>query len=364
VIPRLDRYVARFYLSSWVVSTVFFVGLYGVYDFFQNVDDLLDEFRSDASGLSSVGMLYLYQLPVMLARVAPFMLVAAALVTITRLQRHNEFLAMVMTGRSPHRVARPVILLTAVFVVGMVGVQEFVAPAVSEARDELIASLLETDGEWTIERISMRDAEGRLVTAVDYDVGSRSAGRLNVSWRDDDGDDVLVSGEGARHDPGARGWRIVNGTIAIRDGATGEQTEDEASFVSTDIDPDALMASSRHPFDMSYAQLLDLSERYPGSRRYRLLRHYHVTFPLALVLVTLLALRFSLKPDPSRRLQGLGASLLACLGFQVLDAAMQQLGAEGTLPPVLAAWMPVIVAGSLVAVLAEPEADPRSAQAG
>lgn len=357
MIERLDRYVARTYASSWLVSCVFFVGLFGVYDFFQNVDDLLDEMRNESQGLGAVGLLYLYQLPIMLARVAPFMLVAAALTTIMRLQRHNEFLAMVMTGRSPQRVARPIVVATALFVLGLVVVQEFAAPAVSELRDELRASLLETDGEWTIDRISMRDSQGRLVTAVEYEVGTRTAERLNVNWVNETGDDVSVTGEHARYDPGAGGWRLVNGSITVRRVDTGARDVDAATFVETDVNPDALMASERHAFDMSYAELLDLSRRYPTSRRYRLWRHYHVTFPLALVLVTLLALRFSLKPDPSRRLHGLGASLGVCLGFQGVDAAVQQLGSAGTLAPVLAAWLPVILAGSLLVVLAEPSGD-------
>lgn len=352
---KLDRYVTRFYLSSWLVSVVFFIGLYGVYDFFQHVDDLVDELRSDRLGLASIGQLYLYQLPGMLLRVAPFLLVASALTTVMRLQRHNEFMAMVMIGLSPRRVARPVVLLSAVFVLLLVLIQELAAPAVSVQRDELVASMLETDGRWTIDRVSMRDAAGRLVTAIEYDVGTRTADRLNVSWHAPDGSDVFVSGEFARHDPGAGGWRLENGQRTTRSPVTGRETNETAELVLTDIEPDVLMAGSRHPFDLSYSQLLDLSQRYPSSGRYRLLRHYHVTFPLSLMLLVLLALRFALKPDPSRRLAGMGASLGLCLGFMILDAATQELAAEGTLTPVLAAWLPVILGGSLVAVLSPPE---------
>lgn len=352
VVQRLDRYVGRLYLSSWIVSAVFFVGLYGVYDFFQHVDDLLDELRDDEMGLAAVGALYAYQLPAMVVRVAPFLLVTAALVTLMRLQRHNEFTAMVMTGRSPQRVVRPVLALSAVFVALLAAMQETVAPAVSEERDRMMADMLETDRAWTIPRITLRDADGRLVTATDYEVGTRTVGRLNVSASDGQGSDVLVTGEQARWDDERGGWRLQRGTRTTRSVATGAQRVADEEFVLTDADPAALMASSRDPFDLSYAQLLDLSRRYPASPRWRLLRHYHLTFPLTLLLLVALALRFVLKPEPGRRLAGLGSALLAVLGLLVLDRAMQQLGADGGLQPALAAWIPVIVGGSLVVVLA------------
>lgn len=355
MIQRLDRYVSRYYASSWAVSLVFFVGLFGVYDFFQHVDDLVDELRNDAFGIGAVGLLYLYQVPVMVGQVAPFLLVTAALITVMRMQRHNEFTAMVMLGRAPARVARPVLVLSAVFVVGLVCVREFVGPAVSVRRDALMASFLQSDGRWTLDPISMRDADGRLVTAIEYEVGSRTVGRLNVSFHDADGNDVFVTGENARYDEGSHGWRLERGASTLRAMSSGAERSAEAAFVATDVDPDALMAGSRPPFDMSYPQLLDLSRRYPASRKWRLLRHHHVTSPLALVLLVMLALRFVLKPDPARRLAGLGASLMACLAYMVLDQAMRSLGNDGTLPPVLAAWMPVIVLGSLVSVLGPPE---------
>ena len=52
---RLDRYVAGIYLSCWVLAVVFFLGLFGVMDFFRNVGDLLDHARSTAAERPSSG---------------------------------------------------------------------------------------------------------------------------------------------------------------------------------------------------------------------------------------------------------------------------------------------------------------------
>ncbi len=104
---RLDLYVARYFISSGLVSLVFFLGLFSVYDFFAHVDDLMESRGVNDASFLLVGRLYLLQTPGILLKVAPFIVVMAALVAVMRLQRHNEFMAMVMTGRSPRRILRP-----------------------------------------------------------------------------------------------------------------------------------------------------------------------------------------------------------------------------------------------------------------
>ncbi len=350
MISRLDRYVARHFLSSWFVSAVFFVGLYGVYDLFAHFDDLLRGLEEADLGTLDVAHMYALQLPAIFVQVAPFVMVMAAIVTLLRLQRHNEFMAMILTGRSALRVVLPILALTLVFLGGLVWVQEVAAPAVALERDDLRWSLLEKGKERLVESIRMRDADGRLFSAFDYNVSTQRVGRLNVSFRDELGRDVHITGANAAWEPEG-GWRLEEGRSEVRHEDRDRPVEDEVYFVPTDIRPEDLLAESRLPFDLSYEEVLGLADRYPRSRRYRLLRHYHVTFPLSVLLLVLLAMPFVVRLDASRRIRGLGVAILMCLGFLMLDAFLRDFGSRGVVQPVLAAWLPVIIAGSLATVL-------------
>jgi lipopolysaccharide export system permease protein len=351
MISRLDRYVARYFLSSWFVSAVFFVGLYGIYDVFAHVDDLIEGLDETEMGALDVLRMYALQLPGIFVQVSPFVMVLAALVTALRLQRHNEFMAMVLTGRSARRVLLPVYALSLMFIGGLVYVQESLVPAVALERDELRWALLEDKGERVIESIKLRDSQDRLFVAHDYHVKSGTVGRLNVSYHDEQGRNRHVTGENATWDESGSGWKFENGHSEVRSGVGGESRIDETFFVQTDIRPEELLAESREPFDLAYRDVLGLSERYPSSRRYRLLMHYHVTFPLSVLLLVLLALPFVVRFEADRRLKGLGISILMCLGFLIADASLRDIGSRGDMQPVLAAWLPVIVAGSLATVL-------------
>ena len=351
MISKLDRYVARYFISSWVVSSVFFIGLYAIYDLFAQFDDFLEGFEGSHLVISDVVYLYTLQLPVIFVQVAPFVMVMAALITLLRLQRHNEFMAMVMTGRSARRVILPVVALTLLFLGGLVWVQEVWAPRVALERDDLQWSMLEKGKSRMIETMNMRDAEGRLFSAFEYNVGTRVIGRLNVSYEDEAGNNVYITGENAEWSAESGGWTIQNGRSQVRRDARKESEDGEAFFVETDIQPEQLLAESRMAFDLTYEELLGLSERYLSSRRYRLLRHYHVTFPLSILLLVLLSVPFVIRLDAKSRTKGLGVAIGFCVGFLLLDASLRDLGSRGVIQPVLAAWLPVIVAGSLVTVL-------------
>jgi LPS export ABC transporter permease LptG len=352
MIQRLDRYVAGMFLSSWLVSILLFMGLTGVVDFFSNVDELLESAEGTALGPALVGRFYLYKAPTIFVQVAPFVMLMAALFTVIRLQRHNELMAMQLTGRRSARVLAPVFVMTVLCVGLIVVVQERVIPRVAQERDQLENMLIRGDQEWVIGTIRVKDARDYILNVTDYRVGEEMIGKLNVSGTDSLGRNIHVYGEQAVYDAESRGWRLKNGLSEIRTlGSDEPAIEEAAAFFPTDVGPRELMADRLEPFDLSYAQVLDLSERYPQASAYRLLRHYHITYPLSVLLLVLLGLPFVLRRQASRTLVGVGISLLLCMAYLILDVIVRDLGSRGFLSPVIAAWVPVIVAGSLGVVL-------------
>jgi len=355
MIGRLDRYVARVFLSSWLVSFVFFVGLFGIFDFFAKLEDFLEHTEGVEGQLALIARFYAYAAPGIFLMVAPFVMVMAAVFSVTRLTRHNELLAMVMTGRSARRVLMPVFALSAVMVGLVVLVQEVLAPRLADERDYYRTVLLEDRDDWVVPSIEIKDDSGRLLVFQDYNIESSVAGTITCSFIDDAGFNNNIEGRGGRWqpgEPGAEGWRLQSGQLTRLDmDAGGPAVAEEIAFLATDVGPDDLRSSERPPFDLSMAQVVELSERYPLNKRYRLLRHYHVTFPISVFLLVVLGVPFLLRSESHSVVIGVALSFGLCIGFLVLDMAMRDLGSRGFLPPTLAAWLPVVLAGSFGVVL-------------
>ena len=52
MISHLDRYVARTFLTSWFVAAVFFIGFFGIIDFFAGVADFIESVSTTGMAMS------------------------------------------------------------------------------------------------------------------------------------------------------------------------------------------------------------------------------------------------------------------------------------------------------------------------
>jgi lipopolysaccharide export system permease protein len=352
MIQRLDRYVARVFLSSWVVSVVLFMGLFGVVNFFSNIGDLVEHVDSVGEGIGLIARLYAYKSPSIFVQVAPFVMLMSALFTLLRLQRHNEFMAMVLTGRRSARILVPIFVMTALCMGIVVVAQEQIVPEFSMQREQLEARIDRGGEEWVIPRITMKDANDWVINFRGFHVEAGRVEKLHASGRDALGRNAMTYGENAVFDVAAGGWRLGDGRREVRDADSAKPSiVVEASFFQTDIGPQDLLVDYREPFDLNYAEVLDRSERYPHSPSYRLLRHYHITYPLSIMLLVVLGVPFVLKRRARSNLLGVGLSILLCLAYLIVDMVARDMGNRGFLSPVIAAWFPVILAGSLGLVL-------------
>jgi lipopolysaccharide export LptBFGC system permease protein LptF len=104
---------------------------------------------------------------------------------------------------------------------------------------------------------------------------------------------------------------------------------------------------AREAAGLSYSELLDLRSLRPGRRDFVLAFHSHLTFPIANLILLMLALPFAVHFDRSSRAERVLFAVAVCAAYLVADLTCQTLGRTGDLHPVFAAWLPTIVFGSL-----------------
>ncbi len=345
---KLDRYVASHFLSSYGVCLLFFLGMFVLIDLFSKSDDLFENAREIAKMGHSMGPLvlkfYALMLPFIFLQVAPFVTVMAAIFAITRLRRTNEMIPMVVAGRSLYRVLLPIFCFSIVLAVGMGLIQQYIAPGLADQREKLKDLLFKAkterivNGEFKVgpaEWISVRgyDVDKRTMSYFDF-TNIRSAEASTV-------------GHNATWDSSRQ--RFVY-HVEVPD-ASGKLVKQER-MLSAALDPSILESQDRGPYDLSFSQAQYLFEK-TEQARWKVLLHYHITFPLSNLLLLLLALPFVLKPGARSLLLGMVIAILICGAYFAFDATMRNMGEKGNLHPVLAAWFGVIFFGSLGVVLAD-----------
>ncbi|MCP4651809.1 MAG: YjgP/YjgQ family permease [Candidatus Omnitrophica bacterium] len=101
----LSRYITKNVISGYLFILFVFIGLYFVIDIFTTLSDIL----KTKPPLMIVVNYYLYMLPLIFLRVAPFSLLISTLYTFGELNKNNEIISMRASGISIIKICFPVI---------------------------------------------------------------------------------------------------------------------------------------------------------------------------------------------------------------------------------------------------------------
>lgn len=346
---KIDRYVGRSVLGAYVGALVFMIFLSILMDMLLNMSKYLQvAVEYDTPFLSLVGYLaqyYMVLMPFLFVTIAPFITVISCMFAVSRLMSMNEIAPMIFTGRSMYRVLRPVLFIAALSAVLMGACWELVIPRLAEikanresvlgsqeeAKDVLLKSPLNDKQHLRCE--SYHHDELRMVDVTLYDEGTGL------------GDVQVIQAEAAQWDPVLGDWKLVGGTLH-----RGEDAEPRPVLGVKGFTPDLIFRSgkeTKQSDELSYTDLIELQKLRPNSRGYVLAFHHHVTFPLANLVLLLLALPFALHFERGSKIERVVYAILICGGYFTVDLICQSLGQRGDLQPVVASWIPTILFGSL-----------------
>ncbi|MEW6071814.1 MAG: LptF/LptG family permease [Planctomycetota bacterium] len=356
---RLDRYVAWLFVKSYLAAFFLVVGLYLIMDMAAKLDEYLGPGKDGSSppGLDVV-RLYALQLPFLYLSMSPFVTLVAGLFTAAKMTRFNEVVAALNSGASVRRLFLPVFGGAALLAAGMFGLREWATEEIGICRDALLDRLEKRRPAPIFAGFSIRDRQGRSIRIDEF------------RWGGEHGEESVLEGLVA-HFPIAGGtcrilaerawplppaadgrWRLEGGRRIV----TGEAqvpstlaTLEELSFTPEDV---RLHWKGReNPLDLSFSETRRLLERDPGRPEYRTLFHYHLTFPLAGLVLLAVGLPFLLGQERGRAVERVALGLFLCVAYFGMDCVTRTLGLQGHLGPIHAAWLPVTTFASLGAVL-------------
>jgi lipopolysaccharide export system permease protein len=347
---RLDRYVARIVAGAFAGALAFFLFLSIVIDVLNNMTRYSD--RAARLGWSG-WELFVYLLdyyarltPVLFTTVTPFVTVIAGMFVVARLQGANEIVPMLFVGRRTQRVLQPLLVCGLLAAAAMAACWQWVVPHVG-------ASLAADESNWkhgdarqrhlvhetfgdTVQKLYVLEFDPR--TDALRGVQMLQAGPLP-------GDAAVLRADRAVWDATRGDWRLEGGLLHRK-----HRSDPQAWLERPDVTPAVLMQQSREAVDpelLSYSDLAEMVALRPNRPDVRLALHRHVTYPLANLVLLLLALPMAVWFERQSRIERLLTAIGLCAAFMIFDLICQSLGQGGMLHPILAAWSPTVVFGAL-----------------
>ena len=359
-----DKYLLSRFLYVFGILYVSTFGLFVVFDSFTNVDGFQKGSQGILVILKKISVYYLFQSSLFFDLVASILSVISVMIVFALLYRYSEIHPILAAGISTYRLMVPVVAGTMVVSVVVIVNQEFIIPRISHrlqaSHDEGDTQKVKGvyDGVTHIhiggDRLSLSD--GRIKAArfalpkprITETLTTLSA-REATYYRANDGRPA--------------GWHLKDVSPkfeAVRLTAEGREVvmplkNPNDIFVATDINFETLCNRSR---SYVYASTPELIRRIKNpaydivSIRSQLIHlHTRLIRPLLSVIMVLVAVPLIIRKEST----GLVGNLAVCTGVHSLLFAVAQgfsyMGSVNLIAADLAAWIPVMISGSLGAWL-------------
>ena len=269
----LDRYIIKSFIFSYLVCVIFIIGLFAIIDFFGKVDEFLDlKNTENLSGLQVLSIwirYYLCLIPYFVARAAPFMTVLAAIFTVTKLNKSNEMIPIIMSGTSVYRLLLPIFIIAFLFTGGLIAQQEWVVPKLAREYHNLENYIRGRELNTLSDLSIVSDLKGNKFSAERYDLARQAMLNLEMIHMPPDSGSrtvkrIVKSPEARWRDgPKGMGWYLKDGVeeVFLEDDTIEKRPIDFLD--NTDLEPGDIEMNHGELDDLSFSQLNRLFHRFP-----------------------------------------------------------------------------------------------------
>ncbi|HEY1078500.1 MAG TPA: LPS export ABC transporter permease LptG [Bdellovibrio sp.] len=351
---RIDRY------TSWLFWGYFIGGLLVFLTLFTAVDAMSTMVNYKNVAPSALLNYYIYSFPEIIAKLLPVACLLGTILTLTSLNKANELVALFASGMSLIRIAFPILLWVALISALGYFAADRIVPKAMKAKNYILYydlkkephrfSTIKTDKIWYRSKNSIFNIQ--TLNAK----GDRAQG-LTMYFFDEAWDLVQMMTAREVSIQGAQ-WSLQNGTVTIftKDSSFPLTSQFKSKNIVMAEDSKDLQSAGQTADMMSQKELEHFIKKNKDAGldtvAYEVDYHSKLSFAFAGLVMCLLGIPFSVgKARSGGTMLNVGICLALVFAYYVFYSSGITLGQHGTLPPVMAGWIPNIVMAGLALVL-------------
>jgi len=361
-LPTLDRYIA----TEMVMPFIFGVGAFSAIGLAVGAAfELAREVSEAAIPLAIALQIFLWQIPYFVGLALPMAMLLATLIAYSRLAKDHEITALRSCGVSTYRLVLPAIVFSLVMTGVTFAFNEGLVPTAKYQASTILDQVLQqqksafneinifypefreikrADGEIDQELVRLfyaRRFDGRYMQGLTILDFSRAQQNLRQ----------VITAESAIWHPTQNTWNFFNGTIYLvaPDGSFRNTLRFEQQQLEIPHDSLDLAESPRHSTEMSlseakqYLQQLRQEGDTQKIRKLALRIQQRYALPFTCIVYGLIGAALGVRPQRTNTATGFGISVLIVFFNYLFSFLISAIGQVGGLPPVVAAWLPLLV---------------------
>jgi lipopolysaccharide export system permease protein len=375
----LDQYISRKFLFNLIFALTAFASIFITVDLVEALSDYIDK-QVPAVVIASY---YFYFLPYIIVLTMPVAMLLASTFSVGQLSKHNELTAMKAAGQSLYRILFPILVIAFLTSGLMILFAEKVVPVANQRKIEIKNRYIERVPQNLPTRLSnlyfqesvnpqAARRDGKTANALGsqvrrvfigyYDDATKTAQKISIQNYNGvfiiERIDALQMRWKEPQNGGQGGvWEILRGYRRRFEGDREAVATrfDTLAMPELSFTPQVLTKVQKEPEEMSYGELqkfIDEVARNGGNpERWLVDLYLKISFPLANFIIVLFGAPLAASKVRSGGAVGVAMSLIICFLYFGTVKTSQSMGQNGTLDPLLAAWLGnliFLVAGAVI----------------
>ena len=341
MIKVIDRYLLKYFLTSFLVVIVAFSLLIVVINMVEELRDFIDNHIL----LSQVVTYYIYFIGWIWKSFLPVFVLLAALISVGMLARRNELLAMKTSGISLYRIAAPLLIFAFLLSIAHIYYNEFLFAEPNKKRVEMKEYTIKNrskEAALSARNIYRQVNQNLFFVIGSYNVARQEGADIKLYRSEANKLSELITARRIRYTP--RGWMLYDGVKRM----FADTNESFAPFDSLPAEyikdkPADFEVPIGKPEDMGYRELaryIDLMKRTGSPYRRELVDlKLKISYPLSSFIVILICVPIASNPKRGgiavSFALGTGIALLYFVAFKIT----QSFGYNEKLDPDLSVWL-------------------------
>ncbi len=344
----LDRYILKQLSDVFILGVIIFTSIIFASETFTQ---LIKQISLYGIPFHIAIMMIVLNLPQVFVLTIPISTLFATVMTVNDLSLKSEITIFKACGISIERIARPIFCFAIVMTFVSFFINEFIVPVASVQSKSLAIYSLEQKHipenkmNFTIKDI---DKEGKLKRLF-YAQWCKDKTLNNVTVVDISNPKNIQIVQAKKGTTSDYGWKFDNGVIYTisKNGKVFNTSLFEESNVSFGIgDVNEMVKETTNEFN--FFKLMKHIKKQKAHLEKKIMLEYEINLfdklalPLTTFALAVIGVPLAITPPRVRYNRGFLFSILIIFVYYVIRALSLNLGATGTIPPILAAWLPVI----------------------
>ncbi len=341
MLTSIDRYIIKRFFFNLLLGVLAWIIIFVVVDLIENISHFLDRNAT----YSQIFFYYVYYIPYIISLTLPVAMLLSTLFTLSVMAVNNEIVALLSSGISLLRILLPLFVLGLFVSVGAFFFNEVIVPYANQKRYDIKRYQVDKEPRpkyRSRSNVYLQIDPNKTLSARYFNGVSNQASEVSIK---------IFSGPVLRERIDARKmvwqdsvWKMFGVTVRSFSGDR-ERLFQKPDTVLTNLDilPEDLAIVQKKPEEMSYTELTqfiaELRALGANPRKWIVERHLKISLPFANFIVVLLG-----APLASRKRKGgmglnFGFSLGISFVYFFVVRVGQVLGHQGSLSPLLGAWL-------------------------